>query len=83
MREKANPPVSKEDWAARFKAITDEHKEKGAREQLAAGWKAWLVARPGGTLRRRRQHLLEEEQRQGLHRPEGLTSWSIRFSYES
>ena len=45
MREKANPPVSEEDWAARFEAITDEHKEEGAREQLAAGWKAWLVAR--------------------------------------
>lgn len=45
VREKANPPVSEEDWAARFEAITDEHKEEGAREQLAAGWKAWLVAR--------------------------------------
>ena len=45
VREKANPPVSEEDWATRFEAITDEHKEEGAREQLAAGWKAWLVAR--------------------------------------
>ena len=43
--EKANPPVSEEDWAARFEAITDEHREEGAREQLAAGWKGWLVAR--------------------------------------
>ena len=27
----------------RFTAITDEHKVEGAQEQLAAGWKAWLV----------------------------------------
>ena len=45
VREKANPPVSEEGWAARFEAITNEHKEEGALEQLAAGWKAWLVAR--------------------------------------
>ena len=45
--EKANQPVSEEDWAlwaARLEAITDEHREEGAREQLAAGWKVWLVA---------------------------------------
>ena len=80
VREKANPPVSEEDWAARFEAITDEHKEEGAREQLAAGWKAWLVARnpaaaaaaPAGGAAR-----------PGLHRPGGLTSWRIRFSDES
>ena len=59
-----------------------EHKEEGAREQLAAGWKrGWLL----GTLRRRRRrrHLLEEPPRPSLHRPGGLTSWRIRFSYES
>ena len=43
VREKANPPVSEEDWAARFEAITDEHKEEGALEQLAAGWMESVV----------------------------------------
>ena len=42
VREKTYLPLSEEDWTEMFTAITDEHKAKGAREQLAAGWKAWL-----------------------------------------
>ena len=51
-RKKACPPVTEEEWpvtrserSESSDKITTEHKEEGAREQLAAGWKAWLAAR--------------------------------------
>ena len=80
VREKANPPVSEKDWAARFEAMSTRRKEHGSSWQLD-GKRGWLL----GTLRRRRRrrHLLEEPPRPSLHRPGGLTSWRIRFSYES
>ena len=74
VREKANPPVSEKDWAARFEAMSTRRKEHGSSWQLD-GKRGWLL----GT----RRHLLEEPPRQGLHRPGGLTSWRIRFSDES
>jgi len=45
VREKANPPVTEEDWAERLEIIKAEHAADGAREQLAAGWKSWLAAK--------------------------------------
>ena len=47
MHEIAYLLVSEEDrmvWTQWFTAITNEHKEEGALEQLAAGRKVWFVA---------------------------------------
>ena len=47
IRDKAVSAVSgdsHEKWAERFEAITAEHREEGARDQLADGWKTWLAA---------------------------------------
>ena len=43
VRQKAN--VTEEDWDQRWQRIVAEHEEEGARDQLAAGWKAWLAER--------------------------------------
>ena len=43
IRERAVPAVTEENWAEMYATIIAEHKEEGAREQLAAGWKKWLA----------------------------------------
>jgi len=46
VRQKAgNSAVTEEDWDQRWQAIVAEHETDGAREQLRAGWKAWLAER--------------------------------------
>ena len=37
------PVVTEENWAEIYAAITAEHDEERACEQLAAGWKKWLA----------------------------------------
>ena len=46
IRERAVPAVTEENWAEMYATIIAEHKEEGAREQLAAGWKKWLADHP-------------------------------------
>jgi hypothetical protein len=46
VRQKAGTSaVTEEDWDQRWQAIVAEHEMEGAREQLRAGWKAWLAER--------------------------------------
>jgi hypothetical protein len=35
------------DWDQKWKMISAEHDEPGAREQLRTGWKAWIVEHAG------------------------------------
>ena len=76
IREKAVPAVTEENWTEEiYAAITAEHDEEGAREQLAAGWEKWLADQHLAAAAERRLRPLRLEEA-GLVR----NSWTIGLS---